>query len=212
MLDACRLIWSLLIGLFRSRAALEAEILALRQQNIVLGRTAPKRLRFNAFDRLILVGLYRMFPDVRSALAIVRPETVVRWHRAGFRAYWRWKSRPRWGRPKVPLEIRQLIRDMSLANPLWVAPRIHGELLKLGIDIGQTSVAKYMARKRRPPSQGWRTFLRNHADGIAAMDLFVVPTISFRLLYGLLILWHDRRRIVWLEATTHPTAEWIAGS
>jgi transposase InsO family protein len=110
----------------------------------------------------------------------------------------------------VPLEIRQLIREMSLANPLWGAPRIHGELLKLGIAIGQTSVAKYMARKRGPPSQGWRTFLRNHADGIAAMDLFVVPTISFRLLYGLLILRHDRRRLLWLGATAHPTAEWIA--
>ena len=128
----------------------------------------------------------------------------------GSEPYWRWKSRRRWGRPKVPLEIRQLIREMSLANPLWGAPRIHGELLKLGIDIGQTSVAKYMARRRRPPSQGWRTFLRNRADGIAAMDLFVVPTISFRLLYGLLILRHDRRRIMWLGATTHPTAEWIA--
>jgi transposase InsO family protein len=110
----------------------------------------------------------------------------------------------------VPLEIRQLIREMSLANPLWGAPRIHGELLKLGIAIGQTSVAKYMARRRAPPSQGWRTFLRNHADGIAAMDLFVVPTISFRLLYGLLILRHDRRRLLWLGATAHPTAEWIA--
>ena len=107
----------------------------------------------------------------------------------------------------MPLEIRQLICEMSLANPLWGAPRIHGELLKLGIAIGQTSVAKYMARRRGPPSQGWRTFLRNHADGIAAMDLFVVPTISFRLLYGLLILRHDRRRLLWLETTTHPTAE-----
>ena len=109
-------------------------------------------------------------------MAVVRPETVIRWHRAGFRAYWRWISKPRRGRPKVPLEIRQLIRDMSLANPLWGAPRIHGELLKLGIAIGQTSVAKYMARRRGPPSQGWRTFLRNHADGIAAMDLFVAFT------------------------------------
>ena len=114
------------------------------------------------------------------------------------------------GRPTVPLEFRQLIREMSLANPLWGAPRIHGELLKLGITIGQTSVAKYMARRRGPPSQGWRTFLRNHADGIAAIDLFVVPTISFRLLYGLLLLRHDRRRLLWLGATTHPTAEWIA--
>jgi hypothetical protein len=110
----------------------------------------------------------------------------------------------------VPLEVRRLIREMSLANPLWGAPRIHGELLKLGIDVGQTSVAKYMARRRRPPSQGWRTFLLNHADGIASIDLFVVPTISFRLLYGLLVLRHDRGRILWLGVTAHPTAEWIA--
>jgi len=210
MRDACRLLWLALIGLFRSRASLEAENLALRQQIIVLRRTAPKRLCFNNFDRLIIVGLCRLFPGARDALAVVRPETVIRWHRAGFRAYWRWRSRPRRGRPTVPLEIRQLIRDMSLANPLWGAPRIHGELLKLGIAIGQTSVAKYMARRRGPPSQGWRTFLRNHADGIAAMDLFVVPTISFRLLYGLLIVRHDRRRLLWLGATTHPSAEWIA--
>jgi transposase InsO family protein len=184
--------------------------LVLRQQINVLRRTAPKRFSFRSIDRLIFVGLYRWFPDVRDALAIVKPDTVIRWHRAGFRAYWRWKSRSGSGRPKVPLVIRQLIRDMSLANPLWGAPRIHGELLKLGIDVGQTSIAKYMARRRRPPSQGWKTFLHNHADGIAAMDLFVVPTISFRLLYGLLILRHDRRRILWAGATAHPTAEWIA--
>src|SRR5919106_1979592 len=210
MWDVCRLLSSLLIGLFRSGASLRAENLVLRQQIAVLRRTAPKRLCFNTFDRLTIIGVYRLFPDVRGALAVVRPETVIRWHRAGFRAYWRWRSRPRRGRPTVPLEIRQLIRAMSLANPLWGAPRLHGELLKLGIAIGQTSVAKYMARRRGSPSQGWRTFLRNHADGIAAMDLFVVPTISFRFLYGLLILRHDRRRLLWLGATTHPTAEWIA--
>ena len=210
MWDACKLLWSLFLGLFRSRASLEAEILMLRQQIIVLRRTAPKRLSFNGFDRLIFVGLHRLFPDLREALAVVKPETVIRWHRAGFRAYWRWRSRPRRGRRTVPLEIRRLIREMSLANPLWGAPRVHGELLKLGIAIGQTSVAKYMARGRGPPSQGWRTFLRNHADGIAAMDLFVVPTISFRLLYGLLILRHDRRWLLWLNATRRPTAEWIA--
>ena len=135
---------------------------------------------------------------------------MIRWHRAGFRAYWRLRSRSRGGRPKTPREIRQLIRDMSQANPLWGAPRIHGELLKLGIDVGQTTVAKYMGRRRRPPSQGWRTFLSNHADGIASMDLFVVPTVSFRLLYGLLILQHGRRQILWLGVTAHPTAEWIA--
>jgi hypothetical protein len=108
------------------------------------------------------------------------------------------------------LEIRRLIREMSIANPLWGAPRIHGELLKLGIDIGQTSVAKYMARRRGSPSQGWKTFLHNHADGIVAIDLFVVPTISFRLLYGLLIIGHGRRQILWFGVTAHPTAEWIA--
>ena len=133
-------------------------------------------------DRLILMLLYRVAPTVLDAVTIVRPETIVRWHRARFRTFWRWKSRRRPGRPKVALEVRQLIRQMSLANPFWGAPRIHGELLKLGIEVGQTSVAKYMARRRRPPSQGWRTFLLNHADGIASIDLFVVPTISFRLL------------------------------
>jgi transposase InsO family protein len=158
---------------------------------------------------LVFVGLYRLFPKICDALAIVKPDTIVRWHRAGFRLYWCWKSRRPGGRPTVPLEIRKLIRAMSIANPLWGAPRIHGELLKLGIDIGQTSVAKYMAKRRRPPSQGWKAFLNNHAGGIAAMDLFVVPAISFRLLYGLLIVGHGRRQILWFGVTSHPTAEWI---
>src|SRR5712672_3061905 len=210
MSDLCRLIWCALIGLFRSRTALEAEILVLRHQLNVLRRKSPKRLAFGNVDRLVFAGLYRVAPGVLDALKILKPQTVIRWHRAGFRVYWRWKSRPRGGRPKTPADIRQLIRDMSVANPLWGAPRIHGELLKLGIDVGQTTVAKYMARRRQPPSQGWKTFLRNHADGIAAMDMFVVPTISFRLLYGLLILRHDRREILWLGVTAHPTAEWIA--
>jgi transposase InsO family protein len=134
----------------------------------------------------------------------------MRWHRAGFRAYWCWKSRPRGGRPETAADIRRLIREMSVANSLWGAPRIHGELLKLGIDVGQTTVAKYMARRRRPPSQGWTTFLRNHADGIASMDLFLVPRISFRLVYGFLILRHSRRELLWLGVTAHPSAEWIA--
>jgi len=208
--DFISLITWALLDLFRSRTSLEAEMLALRQQLNVLRRGAPKRRTFNICDRLIFVLLYRIAPGILDALAIVQPETILRWHSAGFRAFWRWKSRRRRGRPKVPSEIRRLIREMSLANPLWGAPRIHGELLKLGIDIGQTSVAKYMARRRRPPSQGWRTFLFNHAEGIASIDLFVVPTISFRLLYGLLVLEHGRRRILWVGVTAHPTAEWIA--
>jgi transposase InsO family protein len=198
------------LGLFRSSAAREAEILALRHQLNVLQRRSAKRPIFSNFDRLIFVLLYRVAPNILDALKIVQPETVVRWHRAGFRLFWRWKSRRRAGRPQVPPEIQRLIREMSLANPLWGAPRIHGELLKLGINVGQTSVAKYMARRRRPPSQGWKTFLLNHADGIASIDLFVVPTISFRMLYGLLVLGHGRREVLWLGVTAHPTAEWVA--
>src|ERR1700741_1039331 len=210
MFDLCKLIFGTVIDLLRSRATLEAEILMLRQQINVLRRANPKRLRFASIDRLILGGICRLFPKMYEALAIVRPDTVIRWHRAGFRLYWRWRSRRRCGRPTVSLEIRRLIREMSIVNPLWGAPRIHGELLMLGVDVSQTSVAKYMARRRGPPSQEWKTFLRNHADGIAAMDLFVVPTISFRLLYGLLIMGHGRRQILWFGVTGHPTVEWIA--
>jgi hypothetical protein len=195
MRDVCSLIWLALIGLFRSRASLHAEILTLRHQLNVLRRKSPQRPTFSSIDRLVFAGLYRLAPGLLDALKIVKPETVIRWHRAGFRAYWRWKSK---GRPKTPLELSHLIREMSLANPLWGAP-----LLKLGIDVGQTTVAKYMARRRRPPSQ-WKTFLHNHADGIASMDLFVVPTISFRLLYGLLILHHDRRQMLWLFSRPYP--------
>jgi hypothetical protein len=208
MREAYSLVWSVLVLWFRSRVSLEAEILILRHQLNIQRRHVPKRVTFSAMDRLIFVGLYRLVPDAIKALTIVKPDTVIRWHRTGFRSYWRWKSRI--GRPTVPLEIRRLIREMSIANPLWGAPRIHGELLKLGIEIGQTSVAKYMARRRGPPSQGWKTFLRNHANGIVAMDLFVVPTISFRLLYGLLIIGHGRRQILWFGVTAHPTAEWLA--
>lgn len=210
MLDLCWVIFKTVVDLFRPRAALGAEMLVLRQQIVVLRRGKPGRLPFLAVDRVLLGWVCHLFPKARGALAIVRPDTVVRWHRVGFRCYWHFKSRRRRGHPGMPAEIRQLIREMSIANPLWGAPRIHGELLKLGIDVGQTSVAKYMARRRGPPSQGWKTFLRNHADGIAAMDLFVVPTISFRLLYGLLVMAHGRRQILWLGVTAHPTAEWIA--
>ena len=143
-------------------------------------------------------------------ITVIRPETLVRWHRAGFRRYWRWKSRSFGGRPQIDTELRALIRRMSVENPLWGAPRIHGELLKLGFAVAQSSVAKYMAKRRRPPSQGWRTFLRNHAQDIAAMDLFVVPTIGFNLLYAFVIVGLGRRELVWINVTRNPTAEWIA--
>src|ERR1700678_2412772 len=154
MPEVCSLIWLALVGAFRSRAALEAENTILRQQLNVWRRQSPKRPTFGMLDRLIFAGLYRLAPKVLGALAIVKPETVIKWHRAGFRPYWRWKSRRRGGRPTVAPAIRKLIREMSIANPLWGVPRIHGELLKLGIDIGLTSVAKYMVKRRGTPFWG----------------------------------------------------------
>jgi hypothetical protein len=164
---------------FKSKMRLEAENAVLRHQLIVLKRRLRGRARLTNNDRWFLVQLYRWFPSILQVVTIVRPETLVRWHRAGFRCYWRWKSRPPGGRPQIETELRVLIRRMNVENPLWGAPRIHGELLKLGFQVAQSSVAKYMDKRRRPPSQGWRTFLRNHRPDIAAMDLFVVPTIGF---------------------------------
>src|SRR3974377_2067240 len=162
MVEFCRLIWGALVGVFRPGASLQAEILLLRHQLNVLRRKSPKRSTFSKFDRLIFGGLYGLAPNVLSAFAIVKPETVIGWHRAGFRLYWLWKSRSPGGRPKLSADIRKLIRDISLANPLWGAPRIHGELLKLGIDVGQTTVAKYMARDRKAQWRGGRRFCGNH--------------------------------------------------
>ena len=160
----------------------------------VLRRKLKGRARLTNNDRWFFVQLYRWFPSILPVLVIIRPETLVRWHRAGFRRYWRWKSRRRGGRPQIETELRALIRQMSMENLLWGAPRIHGELLKLGFSVAQSSVAKYMVKRRGPPSQEWRTFLRNHAPDIAAMYLFVVPTIGFKLLYGFVIIRLDRRR------------------
>ena len=181
---------------FKSKARLEAENAVLRQQLIVLRRKPRGRIRLTNHDRLFFIRLYRWFPSILQILTIVRPETLLRWHRAGFRCYWRWKSRRRGGRPPVETELRALIRRMSIENPLWGAPRIHGELLKLGFEVAQSSIAKYMVKRCGPPSQGWRTFLRNHAPDIAAIDLFVVPTIGFDLLYALVIVRLDRRQLV----------------
>ena len=176
---------SLLICLrdsLRTRVALQAEVLALRHQLLVLQRRNQKqRLRLSVADRLFWVWLSRVWADWRSALRIVKPETVIAWHRKGFRLYWSWKSRARQGRPPVSVDVRELIRRMSAANPRWGAPRIHGELGKLGIKVSETTVAKYMVRHRNPPSQTWRTFLANHIKDIVSADFFVVPTATFRL-------------------------------
>src|SRR6202045_1935573 len=195
---------------FKSKLRLEAENAVLRHQLIVLRRGLHGRVRLTNNDRWFLIQLYRWFPSILQVLTIIRPKTLVRWHRAGFRCYCRWKSRPLGGRPQIETKLRALIRRMSMENPLWGAPRIHGELLKLGIEAAQSSVAKYMVKRRAPPSQGWRTFLRNHAPDIAAMDLFVVPTIGFDLLYAFVIVRLDRRDLVWINVTANPTAEWVA--
>ena len=210
MVHILRFIATLVRWLRRSPAEREAEIVYLRHQLIVLKRTAPPRPRLKATDRLIFLCLYRVFPSLLDASIIFKPETLLRWHRTGFRLFWRSKSRRRVGRPAVSADIRGLVRRISRENPLWGAPRIHGELLKLGIQIAQSTVARYMLQRRGPPSQGWKTFLRNHTPLIAAIDMFVVPTIGFRLLYGLAIIRLERRHLVWINVTTNPTAEWIA--
>jgi transposase InsO family protein len=201
---------AVMVSPFKSKARLEAENATLRLQLIVLRRKLRGRVRLTNNDRWFFVQLYRWVPSIMQVLTIIRPETLVRWHRAGFRCYWRGKSRSLGGRPQIETELRALIRRMSVENPLWGAPRIHGELLKLGFEVAQSSVAKYIIKRRGPPSQGWRTFLRNHAPDIAAMDLFAVPTIGFDLLYAFVIVRLGRRELVWINVTTNPTAEWIA--
>ena len=187
------------------------ENFALRQQLNVLLRTRQGRVPLNRTDRIFWVWLSKVWSNWRSALLIVNPETVIAWHRKGFRLYWTWKSRSRSpGRPKVPQDVRDLIRKMSIANPIWGAPRIHGELLKLGIDVSETTVAKYMLRHHKPPSQTWRTFLKNHAQQLVSTDFFVVPTLNFQLLFVFVVLEHHRRRVVHFNVTDHPTAEWTA--
>ena len=195
---------------FKSRVRLEAENLFLRHQLNIALRHAPPRPRLRGSDRALLVWMTKLWPSLLGAIRVVKPDTVLRWHRAGFKVYWRWKSQNRAGRPKIDRGLRDLIRRMSRENPLWGAPRIHGELLMLGFEVAQSTVSKYMARPPKPPSQTWKTFLRNHTDAIAAIDMCVVPTLTFERLYVLLVLGHGRRQLLWFEVTRHPTAEWLA--
>jgi putative transposase len=197
-------------SLFKSRHQLRLENLALRQQLAML-KPSVKRPQVSPADRLFWILFSKYVDGWRSMLHALHPDTVVRWHREGFKHYWTWKSRrQRVGRPPVDKEIRKLIRQMQSANIGWGAPRIHGELLKLGIDISQAAVSKYMVRQQKPPSQTWRTFLENHADCIAGIDFFTVPTATFRILYVFIVLCHDRRHIVHFNVTAHPTARWTA--
>jgi len=203
-----KLILRTLFSSLRSRQALILENAALHHQIEVLQRNSGRPfLRWR--DRAFWDILSCLWPDWRKSLYIVQPETVIRWHRRGFRYYWRWKSRPRWpGRPRTPREIRGLIRQMSLANPLWGAPRFHGELLKLSIEVSQATVSKYMVRPEHRPSQSWRTFLTNHAKDIVSIDFFTVPTATFRVIYVFLVLDNARRKILHFNVTDSPTARW----
>jgi hypothetical protein len=210
MLTILRLLAAFFANLFKSRRRLEAEILFLRHQLNIALRRRPARLPLRGSDRALLVWMTRLWPSLLGMAQIVEPATILRWHRAGFRSYWRWKSRKRAGRPRIDRELRDLIRRMSRENPLWGAPRIHGELLKLGFDLAESTVSKYMIRRGRPPSQSWRTFLRNHAEAIAAIDLCVVPTVRFERLFAFIVIGHGRRQLLWFAVTRHATAEWLA--
>ena len=204
------MIFIFLRSLLRSQAELAAENLALRQQLAVLEQPA-RRPRLRKRDRIFWAWLSRLWSNWRSVLVIVQPETVVRWHQRGFRLYWRWKSRSgKIGRPKIDAEIRRLIRRMSRENPLWGVPRIQSELALLGHTVSEATVRKYRIRHRNPPSQTWRTFLDNHLSDIVAIDFFTVPTATFRILFAFVVLRHDRRMVIHLNVTEHPTAEWTA--
>ena len=211
MLDLILITLNSCLTSLRGQAALQAEIIALRHQLTVLQRTGKaRRLILNRADRCLWVWLSRLWADWRSSLIIVTPETVIAWHRQGFRWYWTWKTRGRTGRPQVPKDTRDLIRKLSRENALWGAPRIRSELQKLGIKISEASVAKYMIRHPKPPSQTWRTFLDNHVSQLASIDFFTVHTVWFEILFVFVVLAHDRRRILHFNVTAHPTAEWTA--
>ena len=197
-------------ALFRSRVDIALEVLALRKQVAVLKRQRP-RPPLTRFDRFFWSTLRQLWPRWSHVLVIVKPETVIGWHRAGFRLYWRWRSRQRGGRPKISLEIRTLIRTMAVENVGWGAPKIHGELLKLGFEISERTVARYVRRLRRrgDPGRCWLTFLANHREVIAAMDFFAVPTLTFNVLYCFFVIEHARRRILHFNITSRPTSDWV---
>ena len=209
-MSVCSAVYQLLRALLKPRLSLVTENLALRQQLVILRRnTSRPRLRDR--DRLFWVVLSNLWRDWRSILIIVKPETVIKWHRQGFKCYWRWKSRAgRVGRPRIDQEIRDLIRHMSRENPTWGVPSIQAELNLLGYKVAESTVATYRVRVRKPPSQTWKSFLRNHANEIVAIDFFVVPTVTFNILYGFVVLLHNRRQVVHFNATAHPTALWTA--
>ena len=210
MITLIRLLFTQVLAGLKSRAELQAENVLLRHQIKILTRGRAKRAKVTKWDRLILLWLLRLWPRSRGLVCVVHPKTVVRWHREGFRLYWRWRSQRAVGRPRVSYEIRSLVRQMSQQNPLWGAPRIHGELLKLGFEVSQATVSRYLPRRPQNPDQTWKTFLRNHLECTAAIDFLVVPTLTFRMLFVLVVLSHGRRKLLHFAVTANPTAAWTA--
>ncbi|NKB45788.1 MAG: transposase [Alphaproteobacteria bacterium] len=210
MIQFATLFFLTILALSKTPKRLAAENIALRHQVSVLRRKRPGRIQVSRIDRMFLSWLAKVCPSVLDAIVIVKPETVLRWHRHGFRLLWRWKSRNLGGRPIIDKELREIIKMIACDNPLWGAPRIHGELLKLGFGVSESTVSKYLKRTYRPSGQSWKTFINNHKDAVAAVDLFTVPTASFKILYGIAILHLGSRKLVWTNATYHPTADWIA--
>lgn len=210
MLDFLFVFISAVRVFFRSRAATALEVVALRQQVTVLKRKRP-RPRLNSLDRLFWIALRRFWSGWKDVLLIVKPDTVVAWHRVGFRWYWRWRSRQRSSRPKIATEVRDLIHRLAQDNPGWGAPKIHGELLKLGFEASERSISRYLRRvhRRGDPGKSWLTFLQNHREVIVALDFFTVPTLTFRSLYCFFVIEHGRRKILHFNVTRHPTAEWV---
>lgn len=204
------LIFRFILCLFPRRTNLIAENIALRHQLLVLERTAGKP-KLKQRDRILWVWLSHVWTNWQSGLVIVQPNTVVKWHRQGFKLYWRWKSRGRRpGRPSISLEVRELIRQMSRDNPTWGVPHIQDELALLGVHVAESTIRKYRVRSQVPGPQTWKTFVRNHIPEIAAIDFFVVHTATYRLLYCFVVLQLDRRRVAHFDVTAHPTAQWTA--
>ena len=204
--------WVVLIypfSFFRHQHNRALEVMALRHQLMVLKRQT-RRPRLRRSDRYLWLVLMRVWPHWKTPLMIFQPETLIGWHRDGFRMFWRWKSRRRLGRPEKDQELIQLIRRMWSANPTWGSPRIRDELGKLGLIASTATIRKYRPKFRGKPSQGWKTFLQNHTGSIAAMDFLVVPTVTFRLLYVLIVMNHERRKVVHFNITDSPSAAWTA--
>ena len=207
MINILKTLLNSLLCFIKSRHQLELEIVLLRQQLNILKRKTKNPKLINS-DRILISIIAKYLTNWKRSIIIVKPQTVINWHRKGFRLFWRWKSRKKLGRPGICPETKKMIREMSSSNQLWGAPRIHGELLKLGIEVSRATVRRYMIKHRKPSSQSWRTFLNNHINDTVSIDFFVVPTVTFKMLFVFIVLEHSRRKIIHFNVTNSPSAVW----